>query len=205
MDINKVKELVQQEKDTELQDYLQGLSKPTPEGIREFAQTEEGKKALQPVLDSYFTKGLETWKQNNLDKIVEEEVSKRYPEETEEQKRLKKLEKDLADERQHRTREQLRNKAITEATQKGLPTDIVDHLVGQDEQTTMDNLSKFEQVWQNKIQEQVEQRFKGSGHDPHKTGNDTGTFTRESLSKMSRDEINANWDTISKQMEEGKL
>ena len=212
MTFEELKKLIQEGKDEEVKSYIEGLEQKqlTPDGVKEYLETEEGKKVIQPMLDQYFNKGLETWKQNNLEKIkqeaIDQAIKEKYPEETEEQKRLKKLEQDLENERKAREQERLKNKAISEATEKGLPVDLVDHFVGPDEDTTLQNLSKFEQIWQSKIQEQVESKFKEGGHDPHKRNNrQTGTFTKEQLEKMSPEEINANWETISKQMEEGKI
>lgn len=44
----------------------------TKEELDLFFGTEEGKQYLQPVLDRHFSKGLETWKTNHIEKIVEE-------------------------------------------------------------------------------------------------------------------------------------
>src|SRR5690606_40465389 len=58
--------------------------KITPEFIDQLAKDEVFQKWLQSEKDRHFSKGLETWKENNLSSIVEEEIKKRYPEETEE-------------------------------------------------------------------------------------------------------------------------
>jgi hypothetical protein len=41
--------------------------------VEKWLQTNEGKKFLQPKLDSYFSKGLESWKNNNLEKLINAE------------------------------------------------------------------------------------------------------------------------------------
>ena len=209
MTFEELKKLIEDGKEGEAKNHFEGLQGVTPEGVKEYLETDEGKKLIQPMLDQYFNKGLETWKQNNLEKVkqeaIDQAIKEKYPEETEEQKRLKKLEQDLQNERSQREQERLRNKAITEATNKGLPVELVEHLVGPDEETTLNNLSMFEQTWQQKLQEKVEGKFKEGGYDPHKRNKQPGTYTKEDLSKMSPEEINANWDTISQQMEEGKI
>ena len=62
--------------------------------------TKEGQRFIQPDLDRYFTKGLESWKEKNLEKIVDEEISKRNPEQSDEQKRISALEKSWKNEMQ---------------------------------------------------------------------------------------------------------
>ncbi len=166
-----VKKFLEDNKDTEeVKNYLAGLAKPTPEGVNAFLDTPEGKKLLQPRLDQHFTKGLETWKEKTLPGLIEEEISKRYPEETKEQKALKKLQADLEAEKQARLKESLRNKAITAATEKGLPVALVDHFLGQDEETTLANIGKFEAVFQEHLKTAVEAKFKENGRTPPNTG-----------------------------------
>ena len=46
----------------------------TQEAVETWLGTEEGKKFLQPKLDSYHTKGLQSWQEKNLDKIKSEAV-----------------------------------------------------------------------------------------------------------------------------------
>ncbi len=149
----------------EMMTYLRGLIM-TPEGILAFLDTPEGKKLLQPRLDQYFTKGLETWKEKTMPGLIEEEIQKRFPGETEEQKRLRKLEEELAKERQARIRFELINKATAFATQKGLPIELISYFVGQDEDSTMNNLTALESIWQQGIQKAVEERFKEKGRTP---------------------------------------
>ena len=43
--------------------------------IENYLQNSEGQKLMQPKLDKYFNKGLETWKQNNLEKLIDEEAA----------------------------------------------------------------------------------------------------------------------------------
>jgi len=171
MTLEEIKAFFEQNKDNEeVKNYLAGLSKPTPEGVKDFLGTEEGKKLLQPMLDSYFSKGLETWKEKTLPGLIEEEVKKKFPDETEEQKRIRKMEEELTKERQARVRSELTSKATTFATQKGLPVDLVGYFVGQDEETTTSNLTTLETIWQKNLEAAVEAKFKESGRKPHPGG-----------------------------------
>ena len=44
----------------------------TQEAVEQWLGTDEGKRFLQPKLDSFFTKGLQTWQEKNIDKIKSE-------------------------------------------------------------------------------------------------------------------------------------
>lgn len=176
MTLEELKQFIEQNKDNqEVQNYLKGLFPLTPEGVTAFLATEEGKKLLQPKLDAHFTKGLDTWKGNNLAGLIEEEIKKKFPEETEDQKRMRKLEDELKAEKQARVRSELVNKATTIATQKGLPVELVAYFVGQDEDTTTANLAVYENSWQQAIQKAVEEKFKENSRDPNKGGGGTET------------------------------
>ena len=171
MTLEEIKKFLEENKDTEeVKSYLAGLSKPTPEGVKGYLDTEEGKKILQPRLDAYFTKGLETWKEKTLPTLLDEEIKKKFPGETEEQKRLRKLEEELAQERQARLKSELVNKATTLATQKELPVELVSYFVGQDEDTTVSNLTAVENIWQQHLQKAVEEKFKENGRILPNTG-----------------------------------
>ncbi len=168
MTLEELKQFIEANKDNqEVQNYLKGLYPLTPEGVTAFLNTEDGKKLLQPKLDAHFTKGLETWKSNNLASLLDDEIKKKFPGETEDQKRMRKLEDELANEKNARIRSELVNKATTLATQKGLPVELVAYFVGQDEDSTVNNLTAVESIFQTHIQKAVEEKFKDSGRAPN--------------------------------------
>lgn len=147
----------------------------TGDAVKTYLATSEGKKVLQPILDSNFTKGLETWKTNNLDTLVEEELKKRNPDKSPAEIEVEKLRQEIEKERAERARSELAAKALKLAQEKGLPTDVIDFLIGADEETTTANLAKYEEAHTKAIQAAVDARFKGAGRDiDHSPDNDTG-------------------------------
>lgn len=141
----------------------------TPESVKAYLDSHDGKKLIQPILDRYHAKGLETWKSNNLETLIEEEVARRHPAETEDQKRIRKLEQKLAESEKAWIQERLAKEAQSIATQKGLPVELVDHFVGTDEETTLVNLEKLERVWNESVQNTVKTRFRDAGRDVQRT------------------------------------
>lgn len=175
MTLEELKKFLEANKDNkEIQDYLKGLFPLTPEGVTAFLATEDGKKILQPKLDTHFTKSLETWKEKTLPTLLDEEIKKKFPDETEEQKRLRNLEDELTKERQARIKSELVNKATTLATEKGLPVDLIAYFVGQDEETTIANIGNLETVYQKHLQDAVEAKFKENGRTPPGSGGGGG-------------------------------
>ena len=170
---------------------LAAVLKLTPEDVSEFLTTDEGKKFLQPMLDTYHTKGLESWKTNNLAKLqaeaVETEIKKRFPAETPAEKEVRELRKRVEESEAKATRTELKNKAISVMTVKGLPIDLADHFLGSDEAATLANLATFEAVYNGHVTKIVEERMANGGRAPHSTANDSKTRLQELQGKLAND------------------
>lgn len=174
MNLEEIKAYLESNKDQDdVKAFLGELSAVSPEKVKGYLQTEEGRRLIQPELDRYHAKSLESWKQNNLESIVQEELRKRNPEKSPAELEVEKLRKEIEDERKARTRASLKNKALEVASEKGLPKEVLDFFVADDEETTMENLSTFEEAVQSAIQAGVDARFKQSGREvtKGKTGN----------------------------------
>ncbi|MEK4378923.1 MULTISPECIES: DUF4355 domain-containing protein [Bacillus] len=177
--LDEVKKFLEENKENEeVKSYLNELSAVSADKVNGFLDTEEGKRLIQPRLDSHFTKGLDTWKSNNLDALVDAKVKELYPEETEEQKRIRKLEKELKDQKTAAQREKLLNKAVSYASEKQLPTDVVEFFIGEDEESTMKNLGAFEEKYNTALQKAIESKFQENGRDVQSGSNET---TNQSL------------------------
>ena len=124
---------------------------------------------LKSYRDSFHTKGLETWKANNLKKLVDEEIAKVNPQETPEQKKIRELEQRLNEESAARKKEALKNQAIKKLTEKGLPADLTDYLIGQDEDTTNQALSTYEKALESFKKSVTEGILKTKGRVPAQT------------------------------------
>lgn len=147
----------------------------TADNVKKFLETSEGRKVLQPKLDQHFTKSLETWKANNLESLIEEEVRKRNPEETPEQKRIRELEEKLQKQEREAKLAKLKEKALQHATEKGLPTKFatkyIDRFLGDDENITVSTLDELKQDLDSIIEESVNAKFKDYGRQiDHGTG-----------------------------------
>lgn len=180
MNIEEIKQFLEQNKENEeVKTFVGELSAVSADKVKGFLETEEGKKLLQPRLDQHFTKGLATWKDNNLEKIVEEEVSKRNPSKTPEQLEIEKLRKDMESERNARNREKLVNTALKVADKKTLPKDVIDFFIGENEESTIENLGKLEESFNAAVQAAVDAKFKESGREIERgngAGNSTGNI-----------------------------
>ena len=82
------------------------------EVVEKFLGTPEGQKMLQPRFDSYFSKGLQTWQEKNIDKIKETE---RETIKTEMQQRIDELSTSLT---ANRINSELKLKLLSEGADK---------------------------------------------------------------------------------------
>ncbi|MGG3210951.1 DUF4355 domain-containing protein [Geobacillus stearothermophilus] len=202
MNLEDVKKFFEENKDNEeVKAYLQGLRSVSVEEVQKMlVENEELKRWLDSEKDRHFSKGLETWKRNNLQKLIDEEIKKRFPEADPKDVKLKELEAKIAQMEQEKLREALKNKALTLASEKKLPIQLIDYFIGQDEESTLQNLSTFEEVWTSHLQTLVDEKLKSTGVQPKETSVKTPTFTREQIQAMSPEQIQKNWDLIKDQL-----
>ncbi|HDI7292202.1 TPA: DUF4355 domain-containing protein [Staphylococcus aureus] len=191
MNIEEVKSFFEEHKDDkEVKDYLNGLKTVSVDDVKGFLDTEEGKRFIQPELDRYHSKGLESWKEKNLENLIEQEVQKRNPEQSEEQKRISALEKELEKRDAEAKREKLRSNALGKAQQLNLPTSLVDRFLGNSDEDTEQNLKALKETFDKYVQEGVESKFKSSGRDVKESQNqDLDPSNVKSIEEMAK-EIN---------------
>lgn len=192
-----VQQFLQENKASEeVKAYLQGYL--SVEGVQQFLQdNKEAKSWFDSTVDKRTTKSLETWKSNQLEQLIEEEVKRRFPEKDAKDIELEKLKAEVEKMQQEKQREVLTNLAMKVANEKKLPLTLVDYFIGIDEETTKQNLDVLDSVFQSSIQTIVEQRLKGEGYHPPQESQQ-GTLTLEALNGLSQAEINENWDSVKK-------
>lgn len=187
MEFKDVQAFIEQNKDNDdVKSYLGELKKFTLDDVKSFlGNNEDGKKYLQSHTDSTVTKAIDTWKTNNLTKIIDDEVKKRFPEADPKDVKMKELEAKLENMQKETLRKELTNKGIKLATEKKIPLEIVDYLISSDEESTLRNINNIEQIFNKHVQTLVEERLKGGSHVP--PGSNTNS-NMDDLSKMSMEE-----------------
>ncbi|MCH4392935.1 DUF4355 domain-containing protein [Staphylococcus haemolyticus] len=166
MNVEDIKSYFEEHKDDkDVKEYLSGLKTVSVDDVKGFLDTEEGKRFIQPELDRYHTKGLESWKEKNLENLIEKEVQKRNPEQSEEQKRITALEQELEKRDAEAKREKLKSYALSKAQELNVPSSLVDRFVGESDEDTDANLQSLKETFDKHIQKGVESKFKASGRD----------------------------------------
>lgn len=168
---------------------VESLKTVSIDSVKEFLEKDEaGKKLMQTQKDAAVTKGIETFKEKTMPGLLEEEIKKKFPDETAEQKRMRELETKQQKLEAEIKRKDLHNKAISLATEKKLPIKLMEKFLGEDEETTLKNIEEFESIYSDAIGQRVEEKFKENGRgggdgDPTPPGKDTTKMTDDEYFK----------------------
>ena len=136
----------------------------TLEGIEKFLnENEDGKKWMQSKLDSYTTKGLATYKTNfmekELPKLLNDEITKRYPAETESDKKLRELEVKFQESEKDKHNARLQSKLLKVANESKIPDFFVDYAIDKDEESSITRLKELGTKYTETVNSSVEARM----------------------------------------------
>ncbi|MCI1590380.1 capsid assembly scaffolding protein Gp46 family protein [Heyndrickxia oleronia] len=203
MDLAKVKEFIEANKESdEVKEYLQGFVKEpsVDEILGKFESDESLKKWLESEKDKHFAKGLSTFKEKTMPKLIEDEIAKRNPSnKSPEQLKVEEALKEIERWKTKTIREAVKNEALKFSTDNKLPSEIIEFFITlekeddeegtKSKESTMSNLTKLKEVWANHLQQSVTERMKSNGFTPKDGDGTPKTLTLEQLKAMSTDEI----------------
>lgn len=163
-----------------------GLSIDT---VKEYLNTNnDGKLFMQSLIDSKITKAIETYKNNSVPKLIDEEINKRFPAETAEMKKIKELESKYNASILEANKIKLKNIGLTTAQANNIPIEFVDYLIGDDEESTVSNVSKFKDIFNLAVESQVNSKFSDNGRDMDANSKSRkDNFTPAEIAKMMSD------------------
>lgn len=188
MEFKDIKEFIETNKDSneEVKAYLQGFKQFSVEEVQKFVNdNQDAKKWFDSERDRHFDKGLSTWKTNNLEKLITEEIKKRNPDKSPEQIENEQLRADLEAFKKKMAIKEAKETAVSIAAEKKIPLELLDFFVNEDQEKTKENLNSFESVMEKYVTAQVEERLKGSYTPPGGGGSGATGITKEQFAKMS--------------------
>lgn len=169
-------------------------NKPTPtygvEDFKKFMETEEGKKILNPMFDKKVSTAIETWKSNNIEKVVNDELVKRGYVKTEEQKKMIELEQQIANIQKEKELAEKRAVALAELNSNGLNTALADFISYDSEETIRTGVTTFKTILDDLVEKEVKKRTAGTGAKPKDLNNPAPKITTQDVMKMSYKERN---------------
>lgn len=179
---NELLELIKDvEEDKEIDEIILNNGFAKPLDTNGFNELLASNKDIQSLVDGKITKGIETFKTNTMPKLIEAEILKRSGEnETPEQKAIRELQTKLDNMEKEKARAEMVAKFKDTLTEKNIPSNLIDFVLGDDEDSTNANITLFENTMQSYINNQVQSKL-NNGYKPP-TNEETATAkTYESL------------------------
>ena len=153
--------------------YVEELKLVDVNTVKDFLNNDaDGQKFLKSHTDSQVTKGIDTFKEKTMPGLIEDEIKKQFPAETEEQKKMRELENNQKKLEGEIKQKDLLNDAISYATEKGLPTKFIGSFIGEDKEATIANIDSFGETYSGAITKAVEDKFKENGRSGSGSGED---------------------------------
>jgi hypothetical protein len=182
MELSEVKAyLIEHKDDADVKEYLSGLNPLhglTKDSAKDIVNENQ---ALKSYNDMITRQAVETFRSKfeteEVPKLVQDKYDEAHPPESEEAKRLRTLETTVETEKKARVKAELRTIATEAATENGLPQKLVKFFVGDNEESTNENLKVFKEVFDSAVQSGVEEKMKTSAREPHQ--NDISNVKKE--------------------------
>mgnify|MGYP001325778202 FL=1 len=174
----------------EVKGYLNSLI--TSDKVESFLESEEGKRLLQPRLDRYHAKSLDSWKENNLQKLIDEKVAELNPTETEEQRKIRELEERLNAAEREKTQQAMLNKVTQQLSKEGLPTDLANLLIAEDEEALTKNVELYKTVVGSVVERTRKEILKEHGRDTLKGGATADEAKSTIVDELINNKVEAN-------------
>lgn len=203
MDLKAVKQYIDANKESDdVKAFMGELQAPVDERaiIDKYKASTEFKKDTQSESDRKVAAAIERYQKEQLPKAIDEEVKKRFPDETAEQKAIRELTAKLEAIEGAKKREEMKNKATHLFNEKKIPLEFSEYVNSSDEEELtkhVDNLAALV----DKIRIGATNEILKNGPTPPKSHNAPpagGQWTRADLSDKTPEEI-------AKATAEGKL
>lgn len=139
-------------------------------------------KELQGLFDKKVTTGIENFKKNGMQKLIEAEVLKRTGKnETPEQKEIRELKERLDKADKEKAKAEMISKYKDVLTEKKIPSNMIDFLLAQDDETTEANIELFENSMKQYIETGIKTKLGDSEYTPPTGGGNVGKVTWEQV------------------------
>ncbi|KNF09309.1 hypothetical protein CLPU_3c00870 [Gottschalkia purinilytica] len=131
----------------------------------------EAQKILQSRIDSAVSKGVESFKQNKMPKLIQEEINKRSSK-TPEQLQLEEMKQEIEKMKQENTRKTIETEIAKQADKLGIEVDFaLDFCIDSTSlENTLEKVNKFneyvEKIVEERVQTSVNERFKQNYNKP---------------------------------------
>lgn len=161
-------------------------SKLTIEDFKQILEKNEQIKGYnQSQLDSAVSKGVESFKNNKMQKYIDDALKEsNNKDKTPEQIKLEELQQQLDNMQKEKTRAEMSSKYTKVLGEKGLNAEFIDFVLGADDDSTTANIEKINNIINSQVQNGVKAKFSDSAYVPPKQDTNSNTITKEQFKKM---------------------
>ena len=190
--LEKLKDIADDADINEAIQEIEGLAKPfdiTSIGLEDFKKVLESNKEVkayyQSALDSGIGKGVATFKEETLPKIIEEELKKATnKKKTPEQLELEELKAKFEALEKEKAKADMTTKYTKVLTEKGLNTDLINFVLGENDETTTQNIESIEKIINGAVDNGVKNKLSSSSYTPPSESNVDNSLNAQIASAM---------------------
>lgn len=156
----------------------------TLNAFKEKMNEPEFKSFLDSIKDKHFEKALETWKSNNLQTIINDEVLKvTGKKKTPEQLKIEELEKRMLESEAKAKKAERIAKYKDVLAEKKIPMEMIEYFLTDDDETTMTRIDNFKTFVDDIVNTSVKEKIASGSYTPPGE-NGSGDFTVDDIAKM---------------------
>lgn len=144
------------------------------------------------------TTALDNFKKNDMQKLIDAEILKRNPKKTPEQLKIEELENKFREMEKAKAKAEMVAKYKDTLAEKKIPSNLIDFLLGDNEETTDANITLFENSMKTYVDNQVKERISEGSYTPPSEGNTKQTYKDllENADNLSAEEIMVMMDNL---------
>lgn len=192
MTIEEVKEfLLTNKEQPEVKSFLDSIGQEASQAaVNNFKASKEYKEELQREGDRRATGAVEKFQKETMPKHVEEEIKKRFPAETPEQKKVRELEMKLEEIQNKEARAEFKNKAMSLLNEKQLPLKAIDFLNANDDNELLSKIEALTEMISEGVNKGIDLKLKGASVIPAQSKpSSKGQLTDSDLATMKPADI----------------
>lgn len=156
----------------------------TLDAFKEKMNESEFKSYLDSVKDKHFDKALETWKSNNLQTLINDEVLKATgKKKTPEQLKIEELEKKMSESEAKVQKAEKVAKYKDVLAEKKIPMEMIDYFLTDDDETTNTRIDNFKVFVDEIVSTNVKEKIASGSYTPPGE-NGSGDLTVDDVAKM---------------------
>jgi hypothetical protein len=162
--------------------------------IRALDALPEGSKHLRDFKNSVANHAVETFKKNNLQKLIDAEVSRLYPPLTPEGKKLQELEQRFEAVEREKRETAVQNAVLKELSAKALPAEFAQFVHASDPEQAAEQISTFATMFNAAVNAAVDKRLQAQvqGTGPREGATPPApALTRDAIRSMTPAEVSA--------------